>query len=479
MDLDPQNFRTRRDFIRQAACAAVGTVAITNAVRDLRLVSSALAQTTLTDYKALVCIFLSGGNDSNNVIIPTSTAEYDSYSAIRQNLALLKDSLLPISPINSDGRTYGFHPRFAELNTLFGEGKLAVVFNTGPLLAPTTRAQYRARSVALPPQLFSHSDQVTHWQTSLPDQPPRTGWGGRVADVLHPLQYDLLNSDPTWQNARISLCTSIAGANTFEIGSSVQQYHVSTTGAIPLSGTSVSGRLGAIQGILADPIPNLQRGAYADVVGRAINTAATLNDAVVTTALPTYWNTPFPTTNLGRQLMMVARLIQARGPLAMKRQIFFTSVGGYDTHTSQVGTGALPDDRTVGSHANLLTEISKAMYAFQKAMEQIGTSNAVTSFTASDFGRTFPTNGQGSDHGWGSHHIVMGGAVRGRYTYGNFPALQVNGPDDTSTGRWIPTVSVDEYSATLAKWFGVNSTYMGTVFPNLRRFVNPDLGFMR
>jgi uncharacterized protein (DUF1501 family) len=474
---DSPHLRSRRDFLRQAACAAVGTVALTNAIRDLRIISSAAAQTPLDDYKALVCIFLSGGNDSNNLIIPTAPTEYSNYLGIRQNLALPQSAVLPIAPLNSDGRSYGLHPRCTELQTLFGEEKMALLFNTGPLLYPTTRNQYRSRSVALPPQLFSHSDQVTHWQTSLPDQPPKSGWGGRIADLMHPLQYELVNGAPTASSAKIALCTSVAGANTFEVGNVVQQYHVSTGGAVTVSGVT-GARLQAMKDILALPDANLQRTAYADVVERAIATGDLLNLAIQGTSATSYWNVPFPTSSLGNQLKMIARLIQARSSLGMKRQIFFASVGGYDTHTSQVGNNAAPSDTTVGSHANLLAEVSAAVFAFQRATEQMQIADKVTAFTASDFGRTFPTNGQGSDHGWGSHHMIIGGAVRGRRIYGTYPVLQVNGPDDTSTGRWIPTVSVDEYSATLAKWFGVTRTYMSTVFPNLSRFGSPDLGFM-
>jgi uncharacterized protein (DUF1501 family) len=323
------------------------------------------------------------------------------------------------------------------------------------------------------------------------------------------LQYQLINGVPTANSAKIALCTSLAGANTYEVGNEFAQFHVSTNGAVTLSGVGTGTRLQAMKDILALANPNLQRRAYADVTKRAIDIGDQLNGAVAPTRDPTdspasyaaqdqtapwRWQTGlagiyaggqlggFPNTSLGRQLKMIARLIQA-GPrssgatppgLDMKRQIFFSSVGGYDTHTAQVVVA----DPTTGPHANLLFELSEAVFAFQRAMEQIGMADKVTSFTASDFGRTFPTNGQGSDHGWGSHHFVIGGAVRGQRSYGSFPVLQVNGPDDTSTGRWIPRLSVDEYSATLAKWFGVATSDLSTVFPNLGRFAKPDLGFM-
>ena len=484
---DFPNLRTRRDFFRQAACAAVGTLSIATTLRDLRFINAAVAQTVLTDYKALVCIFLSGGNDSNNLIVPIN--DYANYASVRQNLALPLASLLPVTSLNPDGNSYGLHPTLPEMQTLFNEGKLASVFNAGPLVHPMTRAQYSAGSVPKPPQLFSHSDQVTHWQTSLPDQPPKTGWGGRLADLLHPLQWELLGDVPSANSAKIALCTSLAGANTFEVGNTFAQYHVSTGGAVTLTGATGT-RLQAMQDILAVADSNLQRNAFAGVTKNAIATGDLLNNAIGGTAATNFFTVAFPNTSLGNQLKMVARIIQA-GPrpstdtpnpgLNMKRQIFFCSVGGYDTHTSQIGNNAAPADTTVGAHTNLLNEVSEALFAFQRAMEQLGHSQKVTTFTASDFGRTFRTNGQGSDHAWGSHHIVMGGAVRGQRTYGAYPILNVTGPDavpTSSEGRWIPKVAVDEYSATLARWFGVSTGNMSTVFPNIGNFAVPDLGFM-
>ena len=476
---DYPNLQTRRDFMRQAACAAVGTLSVATTIRDLRFINTAVAQTSLSDYKALVCIFMSGGNDSNNLIIPVGP-DYASYSSVRQNLSLPEAGVLPIAPINADGHTYGIHPKMTKVQTLFGDGKAAFLFNVGPLSHPMTRAQYSNGSVPKPPQLFSHSDQVTHWQTSLPDQPPRTGWGGRIADLLHPLQYELSGGIPTANASKIALCTSLAGANTYETGNTFAQYAVSTSGAVTVSGLSAA-HLQRMKNILALPDTNLQRTAFADVTESALATGDLLNASIAATAGASYWTVPFPATSLGGQLKMVARLIQARSPLNMKRQIFFTSVGGYDTHTSQVGNAAAPTDTTVGSHANLLSELSEAVYAFQRAMEQISAGDKVTSFTMSDFGRTFKTNGQGSDHAWGSHHFVVGGAVKGKRTFGTFPVLNVTGPDavpSSNEGRWIPKTSVDEYSATLAKWFGVSQSNLGVVFPNLGRFASPDMGFM-
>ena len=252
--------------------------------------------------------------------------------------------VLPITPLNPDGHTYGIHPKLARLQTLFGESKAAFLFNVGPLAYPMTRAQYTSGSVPKPPQLFSHSDQVTHWQTSLPDQPPRTGWGGRIADFLHPLQYELIGGIPTANASKIALCTSLAGANTYEVGNTFAQYHVSTTGAVTISSGVSAAHLQRMKNILAMPDTNLQRTAFADVTENALATGDLLNTSIAATAASNYWTVPFPNTTLGNQLKMVARLIQARSPLNMKRQIFFTSVGGYDTHTAQVGSTAAPTD---------------------------------------------------------------------------------------------------------------------------------------
>jgi len=502
---------SRRQFIRQAACAAVGTAAMSSAIRDLRFMNAAVAQSNITDYKALVCIFLAGGNDSNNLIIPTLPSEYTNYAAIRTPiLAIPQANILNLdgayAPTNNDGHTYGLHPCCPELRTLFGQGKLAMLFNTGTLAHPMTKTQYFNTPSQRPPQLFSHADQVTQWETSVPDQPALTGWGGRCADLLNAVQ----------TNAPVSLSVSLAGANTFEVGSVVSQYSVSTGGAINLQGVS-GARLTALTNILGLQYPNMQVQAYSTIADHAINTGALLNSAILATADPTpppitqFWTTPFPGSNpfqvvtptsgakfnssLGPQLKMIARLIEAghraAGPsngFGMKRQIFFCQVGGYDLHSGQTDA---PAGGSVlnGSHANLLAEISQCMNAFQAAMDQIGTlhsdpdfSKRVTAFTCSDFGRTFQGNGQGSDHGWGNHHMIMGGAVHGKQTYGKFPALTLSGPDDTSmsngTGRWIPSTSCDQYFATLATWFGVDAGNLSAVFPNLGRFPTSNLGFV-
>ena len=323
----PSVLQTRREFIRQAACAAVGTAALTAAIRDLRFMNAAVAQSNISDYKALVCIFLAGGNDSNNLIIPTIQSEYNNYAAIRTPVLALPLSgspfpVIPISPLNSDGHSYGLHPACPELATLFGQGRLATVFNAGTLVFPLTRAQYQSGALQRPPQLFSHADQVTQWQTSVPDQPPVTGWGGLCADLMAAVQ----------PNAPISLSVTLSGANTFEVGSSIAQYSVSTSGAISLTGLpNGNARTQALTNILGLPYPNMQAQAYANVANHAIATSAVLNTAILNTADPSpnqqFWTTPFPgsspfqvttptsgtkfSSGLGPQLKMIARLIEA------------------------------------------------------------------------------------------------------------------------------------------------------------------------
>lgn len=445
---------TRRTFIRQAACAALTTTGILNTIFDLRRLSAAPLDTS--DYKALICLFLFGGNDANNVIVPHDASGYASYAAARGILAIPQASLLPLTMQNGDGRDFGFHPNLAELQALFNQGKLGLVSNVGTLVAPVTRAQYLAGGAAVPPQLFSHADQSVQWQTSVPDVISKTGWGGRMADVLQSLN----------AGSKISLNISIAGTNTFEVGNTVLPYSISPTGSVGLAGFDGSAnanvRLQAFKDLFALPHNNLFEQAYADTVSRSIAANDLLTSAL--TGIPTL-QTVFPTSNLGSQLNMIAKLIAARNNLSMKRQIFFCSVGGYDTHGDQL-TG----------QANLLTELSQGLNAFYNATVELGVASQVTTFTASDFGRTYPTNGSGSDHGWGSHQFVMGGAVQGGRLFGTFPTLAVNGPDDTGQGRWIPTTSVDEFSATLATWFGVSASDLSTVLPNIGRFAHPNLG---
>jgi len=471
---------SRREFLGSACCAAVGATGLLSTLGSLRLMGAvaspdngpsvpAIAGAPIgSDYKALVCLFLNGGNDANNLIIPTGS-DYAAYASARSNLALSQSSVRAISPKNSDGRTWGLHPAVAELQSLFNSGQAAFLANTGTLVYPTTKTQYNAKSVPLPPQLFSHSDQQVQWQHSVPDKPTTTGWGGRIADLLNTFN----TSD------QISMSISIAGKNTFQVGNLVSQYAIGTGGATTLAGsttsltpTSLDGiRFRAQKDIFAQSQSGLFETAFASASGEAIVSSDLLNAVL---AASTTLKTTFPNTSVGNQLKMAARMISASPALGLKRQIFFVQLGGWDLHAGQL-TGT---DAATGAHADLLAQVSQGVNAFYNATVELGVSNQVTTFSASDFGRTLRSNGDGSDHGWGSHHFIVGGAVKGGNLYGKMPTLTVNGPDDTGLGRWIPTTSVDEYAATLAMWFGVSATDLSTVLPNIGRFAKPNLGFL-
>ena len=470
---------SRRPFIGAACCAplpAPGLLTSHPSHRNIRSVASPGnsllgAAATASDYKALVCLFLQGGNDANNLIVPTDAATYAAYAKARSNLALPQTGLLGLAPRTSDGRSYALHPAMSELHSLFSSGQAALLANVGTLVYPTTLTQYKASSVPLPPQLFSHADQQVQWQSSVPDQPARTGWGGRLADLVN-----AFNS-----NNKISMSISVAGRNFFQVGTGVSQYAVTTSGAVTFAGTSGGNnpaRYQAQKDLFAQAQSGLFDAAFAGISADAISNADFLNTTLAGTP---QLKTVFPNTASGAsynsasaQLNMVARLIAAAPSLGLKRQIFFVQLGGWDTHASQLDA-TNPD---AGTHATLLANVSQALNAFYNATIELGVANQVTTFTASDFGRTFTSNGDGSDHGWGNHQIILGGAVNGGDIYGKMPSLAIGGPDDTGRGRWIPTTSVDEYAATLATWFGVSATDLPLVLPNIGRFAHPNLGFL-
>ncbi|MBC7369352.1 MAG: DUF1501 domain-containing protein [Undibacterium sp.] len=467
---------TRRKFLG-SCCAAVGATGMLSTLAQLRLTGAlaspdngpSVAGATDPGYKALVCLFLAGGNDANNFIIPNDTAGYANYSSAttgRGALALPQSTVLGINPKTSDGRAWAIHPSFnadlagtnnTGLKSLFDSGKMALMANVGTLAVPTTRAQYLARSVPLPLSLFSHNDQQVEWQSSIPDKAFSSGWGGRLADLT-----DAFNS-----NNSISMSITLNGQNSFQVGKNVVQYAVSPTGAISLSGSAdpklttsfASIRTKAQNDLLAAQNNNLFETAFAGLTSNAVADSALLATIF---AQPLPFTTAFPATSLGQQLRTIARLIAVAPQLGLKRQVFFARVGGWDLHDSQ-----LP------AHANLIADVSRSVTAFYNATVELGAAQQVTTFTASDFGRTFNTNGDGSDHAWGSHHLVVGGAVKGGDIYGKMPDLTRSGPDDSGTrGNWIPTTSVDEYSATLATWFGVSPTNLAKVLPNIGRFTN-------
>jgi uncharacterized protein (DUF1501 family) len=409
------------------------------------------------DYRALVCIFMYGGNDSNNLLIPYETAEYARYARARSNLALARDSLLPIGPGGGTGARFALHPSMGAMASLFNNGNAALVANVGTLLTPTSKAQWQARSVPLPENLFSHSDQQAQWQAALYSR-PASGWGGRLVERLV----------PEGSANRGYSVISVTGGNLWETGDqTLSAYKVSASGDFgfdfydPNGGDPLSM---AITETLSERRAHLFEQGYLDVMSRSIEAQRVLSQALAGNAM----STVFPDTDLGRQLRMVARLIGARGTLGMRRQCFFCGIGGFDTH----------GDDQLYRQSELFGEISAAVGAFYAATVELGVASQVTAFSASDFSRTFTSNGKGSDHGWGGHHFVVGGAVRGGQIYGTFPDITVGGPDDSSSqGNWIPTTATEVYAGTLGRWFGADATLLARVFPRLGEF-NGTLGFL-
>jgi uncharacterized protein (DUF1501 family) len=465
----------RRDFLRRSVCSALGGVSLYSALGNLQLVNAAAHAAKggiFADYKALVCVFLHGGNDSFNTIVPRDNPTYQVYSATRPAMLVPQDTgnLRALNPLGThlpgDGALYSLHPSMPEMVSLFNGGQAAVVANVGPLLEPITRAQYQADPRSAPAQLFSHDDQANFWQTSRADDANADGWGGRIADLLN------AGANPGGQ---VSMTMSLGSQSLFQRGSVVDQYVMSPCFTDGFCTVERIGYLGDYQNELGTQSFNalaaqgtqshIFERAYAAGTRRAIANYETLR--TVLNPLPT-WNTPFPLTPLGGQLRQVANLINVRNTLGMQRQVFFVSLGGFDTHDEQIGV-----------QTALLGQLSAAMNAFYQATVQMGVASNVTQFTASDFGRTLSTNGDGTDHGWGGHHFVLGGAVQGQRFYGRMPSLaKTNNPDDAAYGQVIPTTSTDQYAATLARWFGVAPGDLDTLFPLLNRFPTSDLGFM-
>lgn len=419
---------------------------------------SSLGGAPVVDYRAIVVVFLSGGNDSYNLVAPTDTTGYGVYAASRGNLAVPQNQLLPITPqAGADTRQWGVHPAATAVQTLFEAGQLALIGNVGPLLSPMNKAQYQNGSVPKPAHLFSHSDQTTLWQMPSARDDVAWGWAGRMADLV----LSLNNGSP------LSPAISIAGSTRLLRGQTVVPYTMGTSGSVALSGmtgTRGTKRLQTLRSLLALPQGHPMERQFADLNDQAIELDAVIRAALATAPAMT---TTFGTDSLAKQMQMVAKMISVRGSVGAMRQVFFVRQGGYDTHANQA------NDQPV-----LLGQLSGALGAFQAAMTELGVAANVTTCTMSEFGRTLSSNGDGSDHGWGGNQIVMGGAVQGRRIVGTMPNLALNGIDDVGAGRMLPTTSCDQVAATLAKWFGVAPGDLNTLFPRLSQFAAADLGFL-
>ena len=463
--------RSRRDFLRNTALGSLAASGSGALLAQLGMMNSALAGTCaayppVNDYKALVCVFLLGGNDSFNLLVPSDSTRYGVYAASRGAMAIARDTLVPLDVLGAgSGETYGLHPNAAELASLFDAGHGAFVVNTGTLIQPTSKTNYNTAGYPLPPQLFSHADQQAQWQYGQPAQNGITGWGGLLADRLY-----VLNAGAT-----IPMSISLSGQNRFQAGIDIQPYAITSGGPTALrgyNGAQNQAQLAALQDLLAQTYPDPLTRTYAAKFNDAMDYYNTMT-AALGNAPPLA--TPFPEDNaLGDALKMIANIISVRGTLAAKRQVFFVAMGGFDTHDDQL------DDQP-----GLFATISQALGAFYDATVEIGIADAVTTFTMSEFSRTLNTDGDGTDHAWGGNQFVMGGAVAGQRLYGTlaasgglFPDQTLDGPDCLQRGQMIPATSCDQYSATLARWLGLSECDIAAIFPYLANFPSGDLGFM-
>ena len=446
----------RRTFLAHA-----GALAGSEALGQLGLLAANAA--SASDYKALVCVFLYGGNDANNMIVPLDTAGYANYATTRSYLALPQAQLLPLEA-GAGAPLFGLHPALPGLQALWAAGNMAIVANVGTLVQPLTKAQYLSTSTIKPESLFSHIDQQHQWQASISNtSSSNSGWGGRLTDQLASLN----------AGSSVPPMISTGGNNLFVTGAASQALVIPTSGSFGLNGYSSSAtdtaRLAALQQMLnVDQSDNLVQSAQAVMTG-ALASSAVLNPILTSTNATLTARFGSLTGNFAAQLLAIAKVIQASGTLGAGRQVFLVTLGSFDTHTDQLNT-----------QETLLTELDAGLTAFHGAMSDIGSALSVTSFTLSDFSRNFlPNTGGGTDHAWGSHPLVIGGAVKGGQIYGTMPTLELSGPDDASDlGRWIPTIAVDQFAATLASWFGAGSTALTAILPNLSAFTPANLGFI-
>lgn len=453
---------SRRAFLKRTSALSLAGAA-TPLVTSLAAIGEAAAATA-SDYKALVCVFMYGGNDYANTLVPYDNARYSVYQQNRSVIALsqaaLQSTVLNPSIALPGGAQYALAPPLAPLLPIFNAGRMAVALNLGTLVRPTTKAQYQANSVPLPPKLLSHNDQQSYFQASSPEG-ATSGWGGRIGDLFQ-----------AGNGTATTTCMNVSGNAVFLTGKAAVQYSVTPSGPIGLTARNTLQGSSAASTMLQNLLrgagtAHLMEEAVGQIGSRAIDLYAQVSGAlaqapVTSTVFPAAAD---PSSSLGAQLAMVAKLISVSSQLGAKRQVFFVSTGRFDNH-NEIPT----------LHPLLQQNVADALRAFYDTTVELGVSHQVTTFTGSDFGRALTSNDDGSDHGWGSMHFVLGGAVRGGRYYGINPVIMNNGPDDIGQGRLIPTMSVDQYAATLASWFGVPDSLLTEVVPNIGNYAGSALG---
>lgn len=465
------NKYTRRKFLGQVSCAALSYTSVYNTLINLKAINAlALSNSALDpDYRAIVCINLSGGNDSYNMLVPYITSEYNTYKRTRSNLALRKEDLLKLRITNTPNKEYGLHPAMTGLHSLVDAGEASLIANVGTLLAPTTKDDFYNNRVPLPLGLFSHSDQAQHWQTGIPQSRTNIGWGGRISDLIN----DTNNND------KISMNVSLQGTNYFETGNELVEYVVDPrNGAIGINGYRPDNMYDVFNIRKTEGIDSLLNQTYTDIFKNTyVNTLRGARDGQLQfqEALETApeIKTSFSDNRFSDALKMVARIISVHEKLGYKRQIFYIENQGWDHH-----------DEVLNNQQNMLGVISEGIKEFRNALVELNLFKQVTTFSMSEFGRSLTSNGNGSDHAWGGNVFVMGGSVNGAKLFGKYPALDLNNQLNVYEGAVIPTTSVDQYFGELALWMGVNKSDLPYVLPNIGTFYdikssNNPLGFLK
>ncbi len=463
---------SRRNFIRQASLVSLGYTTMFSTVFNMKTINAAARMNSRvqddSNYKAMVCLFFTGGMDSFNMLIPKGDPEYAEYQTTRSNLSIPQADILAINPLTNDGKSYGIHPTMPEVQALFNQGRISFISNIGSLVEPVTKAGFEDGSDELPLGLFSHADLIKHWQTAQPNYRTSIGWGGKLADMMSEAN----------TNQNIPLNLALNGSNTFQTGNESVEFTLNIWSDTGVSGIPYYNEDWGINPMAKVAIDNMIESQYDDIFQKTyIDITRSARDgseelSAALSSVPDFTTTFNEDSNLSKAFRLIAKVVAARETLGMQRQIFFIEYSGWDHH-----------DNLITELDNMLPDVSNALGEFNSVLEELDMLENVTTFSSSEFGRTLTSNGNGSDHAWGGNAFIMGGSVIGQKMFGTYPSLELDSDLDVGGGVFIPTTSTDEYFAELALWFGVPSTDLVTLFPNLGNFYDTSsgaapLGFM-